>query len=404
MVTGFVPAMGEAGVSRTAPIIFTFSEPMNIEVTTAIIMDPASPHTPFATVTAWDAAHTRMTNTPVSPLPASRLIFWMLDGENPAGEMVEGETTGWFNTAAEGGTGDCTNTVGSITLAKGAMYEQLSAAAPTLFSEFPYAFVACSAVACTNWTTTNVSLLPPTSARTNLMAEPVPGRFNLTIPFDSPAAMEAAFPNTGFVFDLQAPGSVTSLPMTMPSSLEFPTAPHVTNYAAAQAIDATKPFTLGWDAANANVDCIYVEVSGAFYTPALGDPGALKGPARTVTIPAGTLVPNRTYSGYITFYDSLLTTNNYVQLAYRGTTTEFSISTFTASSALLITNAFVNSGKLQFDVIADPNQVMVIETSTNLVAGQWTSWLTTNSPTDRATISCPMDTTRKFYRARKPSL
>ena len=402
MVISFVPAMGESGVSRTAPIVFTFNEPINIEVTTATFMDPANPLNPFAIVTTWDAAHTRMTNTPVAPFPASKFIIWMLAGENPAGDIIGGETTGYFNTAADGGTGDCTNTVGSITLAKGAMYEQLSASAPTLFSEYPYAFVACSAVACTNWTTTNVSLLPPTNARTNLMAEPVPGRFNLTIPFDTPAAMESAFPNTGFVFDLQSAGSVTSLPMTLPSSLEFPTAPHLTNYAAAQAIDATKPFTLGWDAAGANVDCVFVEISGAFNTPALGDPSALKGSARTVTIPAGTLLPNRTYSGYITFYDSQITTNTYVQLAYRASTTEFSITTVTGGSPLVITNAEVKAGAFQFDILADPNQVIEIQTSTNLVANQWTPWLTTNSPVDRATIRCPLDGTRKFFRAYKP--
>ncbi len=404
MLIGVVPGVGQAGVSRTAPIVFTFNEPINIEVTTATFMDPASPLTPFAMTTTWDAAHTRMTNTPVSPFPASKFIIWMLEGENPAGDVITGETTGYFNTAADGGTGDCTNTVGSITLAKGAMYEQTSAAMPTLMADFPYAFVACGSVACSNWTTTNISLLPPTNARTNIMAEPIPGRFNLTIPFESPSALDTAFPNNSYVFDLQAPGSVTSLPMTLPSSLAFPVAPHVTNYAAAQAVDSTKAFTLGWDAAGANVDCIYVEVSGAFYTPALGDPGALKGSARTVTIPAGTLQPNRVYSGYITFYDTQITTNKYVQLAYRAATTEFSIATFTGGSELVITNTAVKSGALQFDVMADPNQVIQIQTSTNLVSGQWAPWLTTNSPADRATIRCPMDGTRKFYRAYKPSL
>jgi hypothetical protein len=236
------------------------------------------------------------------------------------------------------------------------------------------------------------------------MAEPIPGRFNLTIPFETPTGLENAFPNNSYVFDLQAPGSVTSLPMTMPASLQFPTAPHLTNYATAQAVDPAKPLTLGWDAADANVDCIFVEVSGSFYTPALGDPGALKGSARTVTIPAGTLQPNRVYSGYITFYDSQITTNKYVQLAYRATTTEFSIKTFTGGSELVITNAEIKSGAFQFDVMADANQVIQIQTSTNLVQGQWSPWLTTNSPADRATIRCPLDGTRKFYRAYKPSL
>ena len=63
----------------------------------------------------------------------------------------------------------------------------------------------------------------------------------------------------------------------------------MTNYDAAQSINPAQPFVLGWDAAAASVDCIYVQIYGVFQTAALGDPGALTGTARTVSIPANTL-------------------------------------------------------------------------------------------------------------------
>ena len=68
---------------------------------------------------------------------------------------------------------------------------------------------------------------------------------------------------------------------------------------------------------------------GVFQTAPLGEPGALPGTARSVTIPAGTFQANQTYTGAITFYDLVLGTNacGYLNLVYRGATTEFTLAT-----------------------------------------------------------------------------
>jgi hypothetical protein len=382
-----------AGVSRSAPVIIRFSEAMDPDATTAQFFDITAPLTTLPASTTWNSTHIWMTNTPVAPFPAGKMIGWFVDGQNPDGDGLDGETGGFFTTASGGGSaGDCTNTVGSITLAKGAFFQQTSSGLPILDPANPYAFVACSALACSNWTTTNISLeLPPGKGPVNLPVEPIPGHYNLTVPFNDLTSLEGSFPNGNYNFKLQAASGITALPMTLPGTLGFPLpAPHVTNYAAAQSINSSQPFLLGWDAAPTAVDCIYVEVYGVFQTKALGDTGALTGSARNVIIPANTLKSNMTYTGAITFYDLALATNGYVTLAYRATTTEFNLATSSGTSTsnpLVLTNAGVLGGKFVFEVTSSPGQTVTIETSTNLVGGLWKPLLSTNSPAGRVGIT-----------------
>jgi Bacterial Ig-like domain len=400
-ITSYSPPMGATGVSRTEPVIVTFSEPMLPLDTTVLFVDSMAG--PVPANTTWNANNTRMTNTPATPFAAGRLIYWGVDGYGASGPL-SGAAEGYFTTAT-GGTGDCTNTMGSITLAKGAFYEQTSPAAPVLNTNAPYAFVACSAVACSNWTTTGISLaLPFGLGATNIPAETIPGHYNLTACFSNATDLESTFPDGDYMFNLPSPPTVTSLPMTLPGTIAFPSpAPHLTNYGAAQAIDAAQPFVLGWDQAPGSVDCIYVEIYGAFATPALGQAAALNGAARSVTVPAHTLAQDRTYTGAITFYDLVLATNQYVTLAYRATTTEFSLATAGASTSITFTNCTVSGGVFAFEVTSAAGQAMAIETCTDPASGPWTTLLATNSPGGRIRVNDPMlpGNTCRFYRVKK---
>ena len=76
-----------------------------------------------------------------------------------------------------------------------------------------------------------------------------------------------------------------------------------------------------------------------------------------------------TYTGAITFYDLLLGTNGYITMAYRATTTEFSLAT--TSPSLVITNTAISRGSLSFEILSATGEATVVETRTNLVAGQW---------------------------------
>ena len=77
-------------------------------------------------------------------------------------------------------------------------------------------------LACSNWTTTNIALtLPASKGATNLPAEPIAGRYNLTVVFQDQTSLDASFPNGSFVFNLQSASGVTAVPHSSPGTLAF---------------------------------------------------------------------------------------------------------------------------------------------------------------------------------------
>jgi len=406
-----VPANNATGVSPSAAVVFTFSEAMNPSLTTAMFMDASSfPPATFTTTASWSADSRKLTCTPNPAFPSNKMIVWMLDGESLAEETLDTEG-GMFTTGTGGGsTGDCTNQVSSFTVAKAAFYEQTSAASPTLSADAPYAFVACSTVACSNLTTTNISLRLPTSTLTNLPGTIIPGHFSLTSIRASSAALESAYPNGDYGFNLQSSAGVLAATVNFPASLVTPNAPRLTNYAAAQTIDATKPFVLAWDAftAGTTADWILVEIYGGVFTSGdFGVAGALNGTARGVTIPANTLKPASNYLASVTFYDMLCLTNSatkHITLVYRGASTEFTLTTLggTPATPLVLTNALRTGNVFAFDVTSAAGKTLIVESRTNLAMGEWEILLTTNSPAGRVHITDPRAVTNRslFYRVR----
>jgi hypothetical protein len=96
-------------------------------------------------------------------------------------------------------------------------------------------------------------------------------------------------------FDAVNDGSYTCV-LSLPNTALPPT-PHLTNFRAAQAVNPALPFTVSWTYPSAPRASDFVQVyvtdghADVFSTPNFGEPGALNGTARTVTIPAGTLDP-----------------------------------------------------------------------------------------------------------------
>ncbi|HWI59864.1 MAG TPA: Ig-like domain-containing protein, partial [Bacillota bacterium] len=92
-----VPPMGATGISPSAPVVITFSEAMNPGMTTAQFIDMTS-YAFLPTLASWNAGYTRMTNTPVQPFPANKMIFWNVDGESLLGDPLGGTMTGGYFT------------------------------------------------------------------------------------------------------------------------------------------------------------------------------------------------------------------------------------------------------------------------------------------------------------------
>lgn len=399
-------------VSPTTTIQFTFSEAMNPDVTIASFIAMKGTSFQMVTVTsAWSSGNKVLTCTPTAPLPAGYTVYWSLDGENPTADPLT--EAGSFTVSAGGSTStgcDSSAPMVSVTVSKGWMYDQPSATAPVLNTNSPYCFLACTTIPCPR-DATNVSIRTPLGTVNNLGGTGIPGHLNfLDCSSATPDVLDGFYGTGDYTFTIQAGSSNQNIIVNFPATLTQPAAPHIANWDAARAIDPAQPFTLTWDplAGGSAGDCVYVEIyGGLFKTPNLGETGAMNGTATSVVIPAGTLQPNQTYAGSITFYHVQLLTNGtaYVSLAYRASTTEFELATGSGSTTpMVITNATVAvaSGKFTFEVGCSPGQI-IVERSASLQPGSWQAFYTTNATGNvvRITDDLAPSGSNLFYRARK---
>lgn len=376
-LSSVVPNLDATGVPANTTVQFTFSGAMNSAGTFVTFMDQTG-GTVTPTTPSWSAGFTVLTCTPITPFPAGKTISWILMGTSTLGTQV-GPEMGSFTVAS--GAADCTNQIPSYTLGKAVMYSQTSAASPALSTNWPYVFVACTTLACSNSAATNVSLTSPGTGSTNLMFTGIPLHFSHAGLAASQGTLDTAYPNGNYTFQVQSSGSTVPFTMGFSSMLVQPAGPRISNYDAAQTVAASQPFVLGWDAfaGGTATDCIYVEIYGSsFKTPGPGEAGALTGTATSVTIPANTLQADRSYQGAITFYHYALETNSAVTLNYRSATTEFNLATYAAAPSITLANPIMSGGVLCFELRSASTQALIIESSTNMLAGTWITLTTTN--------------------------
>jgi len=400
-----VPADGAFGVPTTTTIVFTFSEEMDPDATSAMFYI-ISPFTFLTTADSWNAGHTVLTCTPTAPLPENT-IYWVVSGANPNGDPVDG--FGSFTARTGGSTGGSgTNAITSFTLGKLHFYTQTSVAAPTLDPDFPYYFSADTSLS-SNRTATNITLKLPTTIITNLTQDFFEPETYSLFAFDTNLTrLDNNFPSGDYIFTVKAVNSNQTVTVNLPATMAQPDAPHLANYAAAQAVNPAADFALHWDAFPGGIasDYIHVDVGDEFSSADPYEPGALSGTATTVTIPAGTLQANSSYDGAITFYRfvSMTNGNSYVTLAYRATITDFTLLTTgsSGSSPLVLTNAIFTPANFSFDVLCAVGQSVTVEYRTNLATGSWQTLMTTNSPGTSFRVVAPQSTTNPslFFRAR----
>src|SRR5262245_37846182 len=80
-IVSTVPPNFATGVSPSAAVVFTFSEPMDVDETTADFLDSTTFMT-LPTTPVWSAGNTVLTCTPTPAFPANRLIVWSVFGQN----------------------------------------------------------------------------------------------------------------------------------------------------------------------------------------------------------------------------------------------------------------------------------------------------------------------------------
>lgn len=294
-----------------------------------------------------------------------------------------------------GGGGSGTNAITTFSVGKIHHYNQTSSGSPTLDPTTPYDFSGVTSLA-SNRTATNITLtLPtvPTASVSNLIQLPLQPEKYVAYGVDtSLSTYDATFPSGNYSFLVKAVSSNQTVVVNLPTtaSLAQPSAPHLTNYPAAQAVNPNQVFVLGWDAfaGGTAADYIDVDIGTAYNSPEPGLPGALTGTARTFTIPAGALQPNSNYLSRVGFFRHVGSTNaNYATAAFRATYTEFSLTT-TGSGQLVLTNANWTSGVFSFDVLCTNGQIVTVEYTNVLSAVNWTKLLTaTNAGTQFHVVS-----------------
>lgn len=386
---------------------------MNPDATSVDFID-LSTFATLPTTQVWSAGNTTLTCTPTPAFPANKQIVWSASGENLAGEPLGEPTGGIFTTGGTtGGGGSGTRPITTFSVGKIHHYNQTSAGAPTLDPATPYGFAGATFLS-SNRTAIKVELTLPTGSVSNLTRLPPPqSEIFLIAPSTANfSAYEATFPEGNYTFFVQAENSNQTVVVNLPplASLPQPGAPHLTNFPAAQTVNPNQPFTLGWDAfaGGTSADYIFVEIGTNNYSsPQPGTPGALTGTAQTLTIPAGTLQPNKDYFSRVGFYHHVGSTNGtYNTDAYRATFTEFTlITTSGASNPLTLTNAVYASGNFSFDVLCATGQTVTVEYSADPAPGVWQKLLTTNSPGSSFRAVSPQAATNQFlfYRARDGS-
>jgi hypothetical protein len=391
-----VPADGATDVSPSAAVIFTFSAA--VDPTSAnISFFTTSPPGAYPVNSVWSSGNTVVTCTPISPFPGDTAIQWFVFAGTTfgSGSFTTGAGTG----GGGGGTG--TNAITTFAVGKLYFYEQTNNGPATPTADYSYFFNANAALASNRSATSVTVTIPGSGSPTGLTQNFLHHEDYYFVDFGSNQAnFEATYPQGSYAFNVI--GSNLQGTVTMPLNMAQPNAPHVpaANFDAAQTIDASKSFTLMWDAFQSGTASDYIGVSVSlddttnvvFQTPGPGTNGALTGTALSTTIPVGKLIPGTNYTTIITFYHWIATTNTspvYASVAYRATGTQLGLVTTNGVVSVIpvVSNPTWSTSGLGFDVATSLNQALNVLYTTNFV--DWQLLYTTNSPGTSVHITVP---------------
>lgn len=403
------PADGATGVSLTASVVFTFSGTMNPSFLSPPTFYSISPPGSYPVTPTWSGGNTVLTCAPVSAFPANVTISWSFAAYDTLASLVFGQ--GSFTTGSGGGsTGFGTNAITSFGVNKVYLWDQsLTGALTNLGCIFN-----ANTILASNRTATSITLTLPTAVVNNLTPVALHPETNHFSSFMlSSNTFEATFPQGTNTFTVYSTTSNQTVQVVLPLGMTQPTPPHITNLVAAQSVNATQSFVLGWEAfvGGTTTDYVNVAISDTngntiWKSPDPTTAGALNGTATSVTIPANSLQPASNYTATVGFYHFVGVSNaTYLTQASRVTGTQFPLNTVGSSASRPVMTNLVKSGStFGFDILTTSGQALTVVSSTNaaLPLAQWPILLSTNSPGASVHITDPRPATNRVmvYRVR----
>ena len=293
----------------------------------------------------------------------------------------------------------------TYTLNESWLYAQTNAGPPVPSPIIPYGVIAEVSLV-SNLSATAASVTSPNGTVTTLQNIEAGGQaFLAADDLMSARALNAAWPNGNYTFNV----SGASLPaVTFSWDIAQPNTPQLANFAAVQAVDSTKSFTLSWNAFTNKVGTNEISVNIGYDSCAgTGFSALLPSTATSTTIPAGTLAPGSNYVNCtLGFINAIGVTNaspQYSAGGSHGSITSFTLTTIGAgaSGSLNFGTPLWSRGSLTLPITAPPGKSITVETSTTLKPDSWKTLTVVNSGAGTITVTDtpPKTVLYRFYRA-----
>jgi hypothetical protein len=305
-------------------------------------------------------------------------------------------------------------------IVKSVRYTQANGASPATLPTNAYVFTAF-AVASTNNVLTNATVKPGnTTPLRTLLPTTNQTFFQFEEGFNSQSALDTTYPTTSGI-------SAVNYTMTLSTTndgirtaslnfyllflaLSYPVTPEITNLAAAQTIDTSRDFEIGWNSlggsslAIVQLSILDTASNAVFNSPVPFSPGALNGASGSVVIPAYSLPPGASLIGHLSIGNpGLPNTNSYpgaTGISSLAKDTQFVLTTRSAPAQPQLQILPPAAGQFRFHVTGDSNRIFQVQASD--VLPLWTNVLTTNSASGVFDYADPASPAlqRRFYRVR----
>lgn len=403
-------------MARNGNIAFTFSEPMATNI--AIAWSNA----PYTFSYSWSADRTTLFIINPASFQANVTLGYTLNQSGSGFRDLAGNMLGIYGGQVTIGSDIASPDIHEYVVAKAREFEQTNATAVLpRTGKSPYYFFA--EIGQSSFVmVTNATLLRPGGATDVLGFDG--DYYEMESGFADEASLNAAYPQGAYTLTANTVHDGTrALPLTLPAN-NFPNAPRVSNFAAAQAINPAQPFTLTWDAFSGGTtnDFIMIEIRelidpdydrDMWQSPDIGEPGQLNGLSNSVVIPANTFPPGRKFEIMVMFAKlSQVDTNTYPGArgiaAFTSETILYGFTTGATIKPKFQSYSFNQVGSFfQYRVTGERGLMYTVESSEDMI-NWWsistqTAWTVGSAWEGSFQNTDSLGTARRFYRVREGS-